>query len=98
MKTCMTHKNRLLLNRVTGDERFQKAWFSIWISVGTLERCNRKVRVNLYQSCDDAIKDAAQFEPRNQQLCENPSQAICDIPMLTTLFAHARHNNEPTTP
>ena len=71
----MTHKNRLLLNRVTIDDRFEKAWFSNGSVWGLLKDVNKKVRVNLYQSCDDAIKDAERFEPINQQLRGNPGQA-----------------------
>ena len=94
----MTHKNRLLLNRVTIDDRFEKAWFSNGSVWGLLKDVNKKVRVNLYQSCDDAIKDAERFEPRNQQLRGNPGQADLRHPNSYNAFRPRTPQQRPNNP
>ena len=94
----MTHKNRLLLNRVAIDDHFEKAWFSNGSVWGLPKDVNKKVRVNLYQSCDDAIKDAERFEPRNQQLRGNPGQADLRHPNSYNAFRPRTPQQRPNNP
>ena len=94
----MTHKNRLLLNRVTVDDRFEKTWFSNGSVWGLLKDVNKTVGVNFYQSCDDAIKDAERFEPRNQQLHGNPGKADLRHPNSYNAFRPRTPQQRPNNP